>query len=75
VGSSAKINQVTALIGSHFTAISDFRGDERNFEWVIRKEFESLFLGQDQSVEGLGRGDNFLCGGFDLYIVFFGKDL
>jgi len=38
MGSSAQVNKITTLVGSHFGAIVDLRGNERYLEWVVREE-------------------------------------
>lgn len=70
MGSSAKIDQVTAFVGGNFTTISNLAGNERHLEWVVTEEFKSLSLGQDQTVESLSLLNNFLGSIFNLLVVF-----
>ena len=70
MGSSTKIDQVTALVSGNLTTISNLAGDKRNLEWVVAEEFEGLSFGQDQTVESLSLCNNLFGSIFNLLVVF-----
>ena len=75
MGSRAKIDQVTVLIGSDFPAIWNFTLYQLNLEGVVREQAKSFLLSKDNSVEGLFFGNNFLGSLFNRLIVFLIEDI
>ena len=71
--SCAQINKSSASVSSDFATFWDLSSDQRNLEWVASEKSKRFFLGQDKSSKGLGGGNDFGSGLFDIFVVFFSK--
>ena len=75
MGTSAQINQVTALISSHALSILNLSVDGRLLEWVSLEELKGLLLGEDETLELLVLVCNFLGGFLDDGVILVSEKL
>ena len=75
MGTSAQINQVTALISSHALSILNLSVDGRLLERVSLEELKGLLLGEDETLELLVLVCNFLGGFLDDGVILVSEKL
>ena len=75
MGTSAQVDQITALVSSYFTAIRNLVGNKRNLERIVSEKFQSLIFGQDQTVEGLRLRTDLLGRVLNSFVVLFSENL